>query len=88
MKIIKTVLLIFSVSLAQANDLKDDTTSKREPQVLRLESLFLACSPSRLKNTEYNFYFAVYLRICAPFQIRLLHLTPYLKTEKVSDKLK
>ena len=50
MKIIKTVLLIFSVSLAQANDLKDENTSKRQPQVLRLESAFFACSPSRLRN--------------------------------------
>ena len=60
MKIIKTVLLIFSVSLAQANDPKDENTSKRQPQVLRLESVFLASSPSRLRN---NFYL-VYLRIC------------------------
>ena len=78
MKIIKTVLLIFSISLAQANDLRGETTSKPQPQVPRLESVSLSCSLSRLRN---HFYF-VCLRICAPFQIRLLHLTPYLKTEK------
>ena len=51
MKIINIVLLIFSVSLAQANNLKDETdVEKRQPQVLQLESVFLACSPCRLKN--------------------------------------
>ena len=78
MKIIQTVVLIFSVSLAQANDLRSETTSKPQQQVLRLESVSLSCSLSRLRN---NFYF-VCLRICAPLQVRLLHLTPYLKTEK------
>jgi len=33
MKIIKIVLLIFSASLAQANDIKDESTLKQQPQV-------------------------------------------------------
>jgi len=40
MKIIEVVLLIFSVSLAQALDLKDENTSNLEPQVRQLKNLF------------------------------------------------
>jgi len=46
MNIIKIVLLIFSVSLAQANDLKDENTSNLQPQVRQLKSVFFASSPS------------------------------------------
>ena len=46
MKIITIVLLIFSVSLAQANDPKDKNTSNLQPQVRPLKFVFFASSPS------------------------------------------
>ena len=51
MKLMKIILLVFAVSLAQAQHRKNENTSKKQPQVNKVKFAFL---PSLVPRTVHN----------------------------------